>query len=766
LKINNTTLNQKKKMKRNIKIILTGVVGVALATTGLWSCSAETPFDEGGTGTVHLRTVVNTITTRAEDDNDTQNREQELRNNCVVYVSSVKGLIFKAKGLDNVPESMTLKTGKYVAEAWSGDSVTASFDKMFFRAYEPFEVQAGNTSNVVLNCKIQNVVVSINTATIDPNLMKDDYVVKVKNTRGELTFDKNNAGNTRGYFMMPNNDENLEISITGTRKDGDPFTKTETIKNVKRAHHYILNFAYNPEGSDDSMGAVFLKINIKEESLNDTQNVTVPTGPTISGVEFNVEKQQVFTSDDAIPESGLSLKICAFGDGYSKVNVATESWSEMGLSNQSFNILGLSDINISQCNAAGLSWTDHDYNPQTNVSTMFITFSKEILKKLTATATEHIINITVIDKSGQSTTSSLRIARSEEAIVLEDPIVVEPVNTESNQMNLTGSSATISFSLADDIEGTPGVEYKKTDDPTWTFVAANVPANAPKNGPHRAQQKYTITLTGLEPGTEYQYRACCGDFHGNDILTFTTEEKFIIPYADMETWNSFTIDGQKNCTLPGTGADEFWGNGNPGAAKAGVTLTQKSTDMFNSATSSAKLRSQKATVLGIGKFAAGNLFAGKYEKTDGTDGVLQFGRPYNGTHPTGLKVWVNYRPGTVEVKTVDAVKDYIKQGDMDKAQIYWALTTAPVEVRTKTKNQKLFNADDPEVLAYGEYTLDGNFGQDGQLQELVIPIEYKASAQSNKPTHLVIVCSASKYGDYFIGGEGSTMYLDDFELLY
>ncbi len=760
-------------MKNSIKNILTGVVGVALSTTGLWSCSAENPFDEEGTGTVHLRTVVNTITTRAEDDNDTQNREQELRSNCVVYVSSVKGLIFKAKGLDNVPESMVLKTGKYVAEAWSGDSVTASFDKMFFRAYEPFEVQAGNTRNVVLNCKIQNVVVSINTATIDPNLMKDDYVVKVKNTRGELTFDKNNAGNTRGYFMMPNNDENLEISITGTRKDGEPFTKTETITNVKRAHHYILNFAYNPDGSgsDGSMGAVFLKINIKEENLNDTQNVTVPTGPTISGVEFNVEKQQVFTSDDAIPEAGLSLKLCAFGDGYSKVNVETESYSEMGLVNQSFNVLGVSDSNVTQCNAAGFSWTNHDYKAGTNVSTMFLTFSKDILKKLTAKPTEHQINITVIDNSGQSTTVSLRMARSEEAIIVEDPIIVEPVNTESNPMNLTGSTATISFSLADDIEGTPGVEYRKTDDPTWTFVAVNVPANAPKNGPTRIQQKHTITLKGLEPGTEYQYRACCGDFHGEDILTFTTEEKFIIPNASFEEWSTYsakTMLGQKTVTLPGNTGDKstsFWGSGNEGAATANMTLTDKSTDMIHSGQYSACLESKSA----MGVIAAGNIFIGEYVKTDGTNGVLSLGREYNGTHPAKVRVHANYRPGNnVSVKSdnIAFLPDNFGNGN-DHGQIYVALTTAPVEIRTNPSTRKLFDAENDEtVLAYGQVTWTGNFGPDGQLQEIEIPFEYNDRAKTKKPTHLVIVCSASKYGDYFSGSAGSKIYLDDFELVY
>lgn len=96
-----------------------------------------------------------------------------------------------------------------------------------------------------------------------------------------------------------------------------------------------------------------------------------------------------------------------------------------------------------------------------------------------------------------------------------------------------------------------------------------------------------------------------------------------------------------------------------------------------------------------------------------------------------------------------------------------ALTTKPVEILTKKATRKLFNKDDAEVLAYGQYTFDKtNYGPDGELQELVIPIEYYDRAKSQNPTHLVIVCSASKFGDYFCGGEGSTMYLDDFELVY
>ncbi|MDE6341999.1 MAG: DUF4493 domain-containing protein, partial [Muribaculaceae bacterium] len=136
---------------------------------------------------MRLHTVVNSITTRAIDSSE----ETALRENCVVYISEQnKGLVYKEKGLDNVKDQISLKAGEYVAEAWSGDSVSASFSSKFYRGYETFSVTKGSTSSVVLNCRIRNVVASINTSTIDPNLMQDDYVITIKNAGGSLTYTK------------------------------------------------------------------------------------------------------------------------------------------------------------------------------------------------------------------------------------------------------------------------------------------------------------------------------------------------------------------------------------------------------------------------------------------------------------------------------------------------------------------------------------------------------------------------------------------------
>ena len=52
----------------------------------------------------------------------------------------------------------------------------------------------------------------------------------------------------------------------------------------------------------------------------------------------------------------------------------------------------------------------------------------------------------------------------------------------------------------------------------------------------------------------------------------------------------------------------------------------------------------------------------------------------------------------------------------------------------------------------------------GDWTEFKLKLDYRSLTR--KPTYIVVVASASKYGDYFTGGDGSTLWLDDLELIY
>ena len=185
--------------------------------------------------------------------------------------------------------------------------------------------------------------------------------------------------------------------------------------------------------------------------------------------------------------------------------------------------------------------------------------------------------------------------------------------------------------------------------------------------------------------------------------------------------------------------------------------------MKHSGQYSARLASTSA----LGMLAAGNIFIGDYVRTDGTNGVLSLGRAYNGSHPTALTFYMNYRPGTVNIikSGNEQYLDFAK-GDLDHGQVYVALTDEPIEIRTNPENRKLFSVDDPHVVAYGQLTWKENVGADGKMVKIEIPIEYKENAKTTQPKYLVVVASASKFGDYFSGSDATVMYLDDFELVY
>lgn len=79
------------------------------------------------------------------------------------------------------------------------------------------------------------------------------------------------------------------------------------------------------------------------------------------------------------------------------------------------------------------------------------------------------------------------------------------------------------------------------------------------------------------------------------------------------------------------------------------------------------------------------------------------------------------------------------------------------------QNGGTFNKDATNVLAYGELVLKESTEGEG-LIPFEIELDYKAT--DRVPTRIIIVASASYYGDYFQGSTSSKMWLDDITLEY
>lgn len=303
------------------------------------------------------------------------------------------------------------------------------------------------------------------------------------------------------------------------------------------------------------------------------------------------------------------------------------------------------------------------------------------------------------------------------------------------------TNATLSGSVQSGKE--PVIEYKKTTDSDWT--------TQPSSSIEISGTDYTTLLQQLTPGTEYECRVSVdGTIVGSQ--NFSTAPATLLTDGSFDNWNQ---DGKLWNPWP-TGGTSFWDTGNKGAVTISDSNSIPTDETCNGSGLAASLES-KYLVL---KFAAGNIFTGSYVKTVGTNGVLSFGRPFT-SFPSKLRINYKYTSATIDKVGEDALS-YLK-GRPDSCHIYIALTDwdEPREIRTRPSERQLFDKTDSKIIAYAEL-VQGSSTSTYQQKDLVLDYRYT----NRTPKYIVVVATASKYGDYFTGGVGSKLWLDNFELIY
>lgn len=305
---------------------------------------------------------------------------------------------------------------------------------------------------------------------------------------------------------------------------------------------------------------------------------------------------------------------------------------------------------------------------------------------------------------------------------------------------------------------TPLIEYKQQNESSWVKVPDSVVDTTPTT--------YTATIEGLAAATTYQYRVTAGEsvVDNQEITTVAVQE---LPNNSFDDW-SIDASNSKLFYPWAAGSTSYWDTGNRGATTVGSSNSIPTDDTSTGRGKAAYLESKWIVI----KFAAGNIFTGSYLKTDGTNGILGFGRPFT-AFPKKLSF--DYKYKSVEInKCGDDGKKYLI-GRPDSCNIYIALwhidegkhevfqgEKYPLVIRTKPGvEQNLFSANDPRVIAYGQFTKGETI--DTWTSE-TININYKNTNLA--PTHILVVASSSKYGDFFTGGVGSTLVLDNMKLIY
>ena len=375
----------------------------------------------------------------------------------------------------------------------------------------------------------------------------------------------------------------------------------------------------------------------------------------------------------------------------------------------------------------------------------------------------YILNYKVGETTGGNVTVEVDPATKTYTFDIEFPLVVpdQPtlaVSSANAWAKLVYLEGTMNGNNVVEVDPTKvAFQYreKKADatDEDWIKVASTN-----ENGTYKA------TITQLTPATAYESRLVYGEENTftSEVKEFTTEIATLLPNGDFENW----------CTISSTvypyGDNDdvhFWDTSNKGANTVSTeNPTDKVTTPIVSGTYAAKLESKKVIIA----FAAASLYTGSFGGVNGlSSATINFGQSFT-SRPIALHGYYQYTPQNINMGGNKLPENAtVSNGEPDQCAIYIALATKSYTIDNGDSDTFIQYESDENIIAYGTIEDDNvTFGKDevNGYTEFTIPLKYKSLTK--KPTHIIVVCSSSKYGDYMAGGVGSTLYVDDFELVY
>lgn len=323
-------------------------------------------------------------------------------------------------------------------------------------------------------------------------------------------------------------------------------------------------------------------------------------------------------------------------------------------------------------------------------------------------------------------------------------------------------------------------EYKADGDAEYTSVAAVESGN--DDVAHIVQ----AAISNMVPETSYSYRVVYDDGtdqYSSKEMTFKTESCTPLFNGNMDDWykrSGAFLSRQAQwyaCSESYYNANgTWWDSSNRGTTEGAGYLANKnpttgeSTIVHTAGGKSACLASTSA----VGVFAAASLYAGTFNSLNGTSGAkLDWGRPFT-SRPKALSGWYQYSPGTIDYVGSNTPQSagVVKGQTTDMCSAYIAL----VHVTKPNANGTAFTVDntdmttfpdwqtDERVVAYAALPDDQCVSTGNQWKNFRLELDYKRT--DVKPTHVIIVFAASRYGDYFTGSTSSKLYLDDLEFEY
>lgn len=759
-------------MKRNSLFLI-----IALFIT-LFSCNLDEKVNSNGF--IRIGVVTNTsVITKAEEDVEIKNIRLVISN--ITEDSSDKDWSKEYNFAPNESiEDVELAPGNYklVAIASNGSETANGFNPVY-RGETIAEVIAGETKSAQIECKLTTVKVSVE---YDQNL-KDTYQTEYKTVVGGVTFSSNEEGHA-GYITPGD----LSVDFMFKNNAGSWQTiSLEKIAEAKACEYYKIKISMKPtEGEEGSTeGAANITIKVGEENPENIEIGIVLPKTTINTLSAdNVLTNSAMLKGEYVSPSG---KVTPSDPKFFYKKKGTGDWtnvSSTGVNGQySASLTGLDEFTeyeykfMEKGNIVDFKTKEGDKTLEEKAVGTDIAY---IYGKLNTNATDIYFEYKLSSSGSWTKASATNVGDDKYKAELTGLTAGQSyqyrfIESKTIQTLTTCSSITLqsvtagadytkikwdiqsSSTLQDSDQIIVSYKYKKQGE-AWgdtQTLTMTVQENGNK-----------IILTGLEQNGTY----CVDD----DEKLFTT-----LKNADFNDWGigiglklkgltAVQDDPSKKVPYADlqdqiTTGNSYWDSGNKGTSVNGAYPTNSENNFVRSG-NAVKLESQFVGLGSIGKFAAGNIYTGKFGTTyvglqaSKLGAHIQFGKSFS-ARPTGLKGWYHYTSATVNYSTVQE----LPTGQSDKCSIYMILSNAPFEVDTRDK--KYINPTDPSVIAYGELP-DKYTGSTNGDEYIPFEFDVDYKGNTNIPQYIVICASASKYGDYFTGGEGSLMYIDDFELVY
>ncbi len=640
-------------------------------------------------------------------------------------------------------EGVSLPVGSYLVKASCGDNAEAAFGEPFYTGETTAEIVANTQSRVNLTAYLSNVKVTVDfTDEIKSNFR--EYNVTVTNSRGgTLVFSNVATPSTideEGYFKVGEN-ETLTWTLDLVNNKGVRYSATDTYTAVKAKEHYNIQFALGEKGED--VGGLYLTIKVD----NSTEVKDYFAGIDFAGnagpsITVNDEFASLLAKDDVMIPFGVEESKVVTLHAAKGVKSVIISHSDANLYAGGLpymtELSGAKASQISALDAIGVKTSATSYGAY---------------DPLTVDITGFMAGLDM-DKSYSFDFYIYDVYNHMAHLPLDFTVIVD-ADADMVSVNPWARLAFLKGKwFLDTIPEGLTFMYKKPSDAEWMTVD---PSQVKYD---LASKTYTANIVGLEAETEYVVKAVSSVDTDTREMRFTTSIELQLYNMNFDVWEKFNKTWYPY-TQNATDEQKVWDSANPGTANYSALVDPNTTPEESSVRGKAvKMESVYAYI----KFAAGNIYTGRFGQVIGTSGAsLDWGTPFTG-RPVALRGYYKYTPASIN-RVPDTIPPDIDpdiKGKTDKCQILVILADwgRRFPINTTTGSFVLYDSD-PGIIGFAKFESDETVSG---WKEFCLPIEYRDTERI--PTHAVVVCCSSYLGDYFIGGEGSTMWADEFSFEY